>query len=290
MPEVSLPRPVPGFAALRRRWGETRSLDRLRAHYQLEVGLARRLVDAPKAQRLSAYGQVYDELFAAVHDHPQHTPLRRDHRAQIEAQLRVLRRHLGKRQVFLEIGAGDCRLSFAVCKLVRRVVAIDVSDRLLNLERTPENFSFALSGGTSIPVPAESVDVAYSNQLLEQLHPDDALEHLGNSHRALKLQGVYCCVTPNRISGPHDISAYFDSRARGLHLKEYSYRELSDVLRRAGFSRVAYGVGPLGQSVPRPLLFGLEAMLDGVPEPWRPTLCQNAVAGRLLGICAFAYK
>jgi hypothetical protein len=125
---------------------------------------------------------------------------------------------------------------------------------------------------------------------MEHLHPDDALEQLGNIHRALKLQGVYCCVTPNRTSGPHDISVYFDSRPRGLHLKEYSYRELSDVLRRAGFRRVTYRVGPLGQAVPRPLLFGLEAMLDGGPERWRPALCQNAVAGRLLGICAFAYK
>jgi hypothetical protein len=64
--------------------------------------------------------------------------------------------HLGEAQVFLEIGAGDCRLCFAVSRLERRVVAVDVSDRLLDADQTPGNFSFALSDGTSIPVPAEA--------------------------------------------------------------------------------------------------------------------------------------
>jgi hypothetical protein len=88
----------------------------LRAHYQLEMGLARRLMEAPKAQRLSAYGLVYDELFAGVPGHPQHTRLQNDDRGHVEAQLRALRRHLGEAQVLLEIGAGDCRLSFTVCR------------------------------------------------------------------------------------------------------------------------------------------------------------------------------
>jgi hypothetical protein len=64
--------------------------------------------------------------------------------------------------------------------------------------------------------------VAYSYQLMEHLHPGDALEQLVNIYQALKRDSVYCCVTPNRISGPHDISVYFDTVAQGLHLKEYS--------------------------------------------------------------------
>lgn len=139
-------------------------------------------------------------------------------------------------------------------------------------------------------MPSGSVDVAYSNQLMEHLHPDDALEQLANIHRALKPGSVYYCVTPSRISGPHDISVYFDTVAQGLHLKEYSYRGLTDLFRQAGFRRVAYYVSRLGGAVPRPLLFALEALLENIPGSWRPTLCQNAIAGRLLGIHAFAYK
>jgi SAM-dependent methyltransferase len=283
-------RPVAGFDMLRRRRGESRSLDRLRAHYDLEVQLARRLMNAPKAQRLSTYGLVYAELFAGVPDHPQRARRQTDERDRVDVQLRELHRHLGKAKVFLEIGAGDCRLSFAVCARVGRVVAIDVCDQLVDLDHAPENFSFLLSDGTSIPVPSGSVDVAYSNQLMEHLHPDDALEQLANIHRALKPGSVYYCVTPSRISGPHDISVYFDTVAQGLHLKEYSYRGLTDLFRQAGFRRVAYYVSRLGGAVPRPLLFALEALLENIPGSWRPTLCQNAIAGRLLGIHAFAYK
>lgn len=290
MRQARLPPPVPAFAALRRRRNEPRSLERLRAHYQLEVGLARRLMDAPKAQRLSAYGLTYDELFAGVPDHPQRTRLHSGDRSHLEAQLKALRPHLNEAQVFLEVGAGDCRLSFAVCRLVHRVIAVDVSDRLLNLAEAPENFSFVLSDGTSIPVPGESVDIAYSNQLMEHLHPDDALEQVNNIYCALKPGGVYCCLTPNRISGPHDISVYFNAVAQGLHLKEYSYRELSDVLERSGFKRIAYRVGRLGSWVPRPLLFAAEALLERIPARWRPVICQSAFVGRLLGICAFAWK
>jgi hypothetical protein len=68
-------------------------------------------------------------------------------------------------------------------------------------------------------------------------------------------------------------------------MKEYCRRELSDLFRRTGFRRVVFRVGLLGHWVPRPLLFALEAVLDSVPESWRPTLCQNALVGRLLGIC-----
>ena len=70
MRQMPLPRPVAGFARLRRRLGESRPLDRLRAHYDLEVQLARRLMNASKAQRPRMYQLVYDELFAGVPDHP----------------------------------------------------------------------------------------------------------------------------------------------------------------------------------------------------------------------------
>ena len=39
---------------------------------------------------------------------------------------------------------------------------------------------------------------------------------LANLYRALKPGAVYVCITPNRLSGPHDISLYFDSVATGF--------------------------------------------------------------------------
>jgi SAM-dependent methyltransferase len=59
---------------------------------------------------------------------------------------------------------------------------------------------------------------------MEHLHPDDASEQLANVYRALKPGGVYCCVTPNRISGLHDIPVYFDTVSQGLHERILSSR------------------------------------------------------------------
>ena len=90
-----------------------------------------------------------------------------------------------------------------------------------------------------MPVEPGSVDLAYSNQVMEHLHPEDALEQLANIHRALKPGGKYVCVTPNRLNGPHDISRYFEKTAVGLHLKEYTFAELSGLMRESGFRHVS---------------------------------------------------
>src|SRR5262245_64607084 len=83
---IPSPRPIAGFSAIRRRRHESRPLDRLRAHYVVETQLARRLMNASKTERLSAYKLVYDELFAKVPDHPQHTRRQREDRSHIEIQ------------------------------------------------------------------------------------------------------------------------------------------------------------------------------------------------------------
>jgi SAM-dependent methyltransferase len=73
---------------------------------------------------------------------------------------------------------------------------------------------------------------------MEHLHPDDALLQLTNVYRALAPGGVYICLTPNRLTGPHDISCYFDTVATGFHLKEYTASELIPLFRHVGFRSV----------------------------------------------------
>ena len=54
------------------------------------------------------------------------------------------------------------------------VYAVEVSEEITGNLAFPRNVRLLLSDGTSIPVPDASVAVAYSNQLMEHLHPDDA--------------------------------------------------------------------------------------------------------------------
>ena len=242
-------RPSDGRPIRRHFEEDPRSLERLKAHYDLEVMLADRLRQAPAVDRLRLYGEVYDELFAKLPDHYQFHLRDNGDATRINRKFRSLRPFLSADTDFLEIGAGDCQLSSRVASTVRSVIAVDVSEMVADLRDAPPNLSFVLSDGISIPIPAGSVDVVCSNDLMEHLHPDDAFTQLRNILAVLRPGGRYVCSTPNRITGPHDVSAMYDDVARGFHLKEYTSSDLREVLLRAGFRKVRFHVAIAGVPV-----------------------------------------
>jgi SAM-dependent methyltransferase len=123
------------------------------------------------------------------------------------------------------------------------VYALDVSEVISGGEAMPSNVELVLSDGTSIPLARESVDVAYSYQLMEHLHPEDAREQLSNIISVLKPGGRYVCVTPSRLGGPHDVSRFFDDVPTGFHLREYTYSEMHMLFTESGFRRVEAYMG-----------------------------------------------
>jgi ubiquinone/menaquinone biosynthesis C-methylase UbiE len=219
---------------------EKRSFQQLKEHYEIEKELAGRLRNACKEERKQLYALLYDELFKRVPHHPQLTRKRdsKVSRERVDRQMRFLNNFLSPETIFLEVGSGDCSLALEVARRVRKVYAVDVAKEITVKLDYPANFELIISDGCSIPVPENSVTVAYSDQLLEHLHPDDILEQLRNTYKALTPGGVSICITPNRLSGPHDISKYFDKVATGFHLKEYTNNELINIYRKIGFLRV----------------------------------------------------
>jgi SAM-dependent methyltransferase len=206
--------------------------------------------------------------------------------------MRLIGRYLKSGDVFLEVGPGDCGISLAVAETASRVYAVDVSTEAVGAIAPPENFSLAISDGVTIPVPEGSVDVAWSAQLMEHLHPDDAREQLENICRALRPGGVYICITPNRISGPHDISKRSADVAEGFHLREYTNRELHDLFCSVGFGRLCFFVGGKGVyiRVPYPLLLMLESVAGRLPRPMRKRLFGNVIGLALFGIVIVGEK
>jgi len=227
---------------------EPRTQEQIREHYEIERQLANRLRHASKQERRHLYSSLYDELFRRVPLHPQLTRKTSpaETRQAVETQMKFLRPFLTDESTFMEVGPGDCALSYEVTRFVRKVYAVDVSDEISKSRTTPTNFRLLLSDGCSIPLPRSSVDVAYSNQLMEHLHPDDALEQLSSIYRTLVPGGFYICITPNRLTGPHDVSRRFDAIATGFHLREYTISDLRILFREAGFSRVRVYVGGKG--------------------------------------------
>ncbi len=223
---------------------ESRSSEQIRQHYLIEKELAARLRTATREERRHLYTEVYDELFRRVPDHPQ-LALKLDEglrRRTIAERLELLKSYLKPNSTYLELGPGDCsRLEIA--KQVRMVYAVDVSREITRDIALPDNFELIISDGSSISVPDDSIDLAYSDQLIEHLHREDACEQLQNIHRVLAPGGTYICITPNRLSGPHAVSRNFDDVATGFHLKEYSVTELSQMFSAAGFRQLQALVG-----------------------------------------------
>jgi len=273
---------------------ESRTREQLRQHYEVERGLADRLSHANKEERRTLYSEVYDELFKRVPDHPQHTNKASPERlaADVEEKMQIVAPYLRKDVIFLEVGPGDCEFAKAVAPKVAQVLAIDVSDEITRRRELPQNLQVVISDGSSIPVPPSSVDIAYSNQLMEHLHPDDALDQLRHLHTALKPGGVYICITPSRLTGPHDISGDFDQEASGFHLKEYTVGALAVLFREVGFGKARIIFGGRGRFILLPPWTAAvcERLLDLLPHGLRKAIALKPPFRWLFGVRLIGFK
>jgi len=260
--------------------------ERVRRQYEVEKELANRLRNASREERSGLYSLVYAELFQRLPDHPAIEETPDTIRRRVLGQMLFLGRFLNKDAVLLEIGPGRCELSFEAAKYVKKVYALDVDEKVTDALPRPRNFELVLYGGVDFPMSEASVDVAYSNQFIEHLHAEDALEHLANIHSALVPGGVYICATPNRLSGPHDVSMYFDRVATCLHLKEYTTTELAGLFKRVGFSRVSTYAALKNRYCKTPLfaVTACEAILGVLPYRLKKALAGRLPLRAILGV------
>lgn len=269
-----------------------RSREQVYSHYLIEKDLASRLRSASREERRGLYTSVYDELLRRVDDHPLLGPVKdkAEPQALLGYHLNALAPFIKPDTVFLEIGAGTCQISLSVAPKVRHVYAVDVSKEITAGVEPPLNFDLLISNGTNIPVPPGSVTVAYSNQLMEHLHPDDAAEQLREIYTALAPGGVYLCFTPNRYTGPHDISRDFDDEATGLHLHEYTVRELRRILLEAGFHNAQLYFPSRHLLISAAPVATLESALQHLPSRSRRSVACQSVLRAMLGIRMVATK
>lgn len=271
-----------------------RTAESVRAQYEIEKELALRLKNAPREERAKLYPAVYNELFQRVPDHPQNTKQGTTRQAQtLRVQHRILGPYLNPGVSFLEIGAGDCALSHGVAPKVKQVFGLEVSTEIPRAGEDPANFTFVLSDGVGVPLDGNSVDVAFSWQVIEHIHPDDATGQLREIFRVLKPEGIYLCVTPNRLIGPGDVSIFFDREAQGLHLKEYSVSELAKLFKGAGFRRVWVERllwGTRRVRLPIWPMAILERLLETLPWALRVKIARTKFTKRVLDLTVGAQK
>ena len=213
-------------------------------------------------------------------------------------ELAFARRFVSADAVVAEIGPGRCAFAGALARHCRRVYGVDVIDQSPG-QSMPSNFQHVLTDGIHVPLPDQSVDVVVSNQMMEHLHPDDAIDQVNEVLRVLRNGGCYICMTPNRLHGPHDTSALFDDLpcpivdgcyvANGLHLKEYTNSELSQLFSRVGFRSCRHFAGARGIYIRvSPRLMGWsERWIRHIPARLRK---RSRVLRILLGVRVVALK
>jgi SAM-dependent methyltransferase len=246
-------------------------LEQVWRHYVVEKDIAQRLKDSDARQRKAILSTMYDELFAKVPDHPR---LTRRVSAEMtgsanRAKEAFFARFLTADCVALEFAPGDCCFAEMMAPRVKKLFGLDISDQREQGRPWPENFELVIYDGQSVEgIDAGSIDVVYSDQLLEHLHPDDAAAHLRLVRSLLRPGGCYVIVTPHAVTGPWDVSRYFSDVPEGFHLKEWTYAELEGYLTDAGYSRLKalYKKKMFVFTVPMPIYRLIERFLDSLPR------------------------
>ena len=275
----------PDFDRIRRARNEERTPERLSAHYKVEARLARQLAQSSRAERSHLYSNLYRQLFAHVLGHPQHGASTALRAGRIQTQAASLLKQLGPDATYVEIGCGDAALTKVIAARVRSAVGVDVTPVLVSADAPPA-FKFVQSDGITLDLPTGSADLVFSNQLMEHLHVEDAVVQLQEIHRILKPGGRYVCCTPNRLTGPHDISVYFGNQPTGFHMREYDHRSLGALFHSAGFSSVVATVSLKGRSLALPVavMGWAEKLLEAMPSRLRETLALQSIMVNVAGV------
>ena len=227
----------------------------VRLQWEQESTFARRILEAPKGSidRAEAVRHAYDtvtRIHAAVIG-ASGKPLVMGLHPRYERMLRSLlqrQRGRGVQPRFFEIGYGSGVLLKRVSEWGFPAAGIEVSPAMY--ERACRHFGrnrkvdlyvgdflrddFAAEG--------PRYTLVYWNDVFEHIPPDEIPDFLRKIHGLLAPGGQLVTITPNWHTRPWDITAALHparTEAAGLHLKEYTLREVTRLLREAGFSRVA---------------------------------------------------
>jgi 2-polyprenyl-3-methyl-5-hydroxy-6-metoxy-1,4-benzoquinol methylase len=147
----------------------------------------------------------------------------------------------------LEVGCGAGSLLESLAESgLRSLAGIDLAPSAVELTRkrlAPYGLADNVQQAT---VPhlirsgrAGTFDIVLLCDVIEHVPPSQVESLLADVRTLLRADGRLIAISPNAFAGPHDITRHFQapgSQPEGLHLHEYSLRELTDLLRRTGFA------------------------------------------------------
>lgn len=263
--------------------------------YKSEIKHSNRLRVEDKRVRQSLYQRVYDDYFSELPFHPTFHFRKKEKikKNRLEYLMKKISPLLKGNENFIEIGAGDCSLSYELSKYVKKIYALEVSDVTIDKKyEDSKNMEIIIFNGYDFPFEKETIDFAFSNQLLEHLHKDDAIEQTNSIYKCLKNGGKYMCITPNRLIGPGDITGYFGHELKGFHLKEYTSMELKKIFKTVGFRKIKFQSIIKGKSVfiPTYIIWITEKYISLVAKKKRTKILQNKLISIIFNSVIIAIK
>ncbi len=231
------------------------SLEELRTlHWEQDRDFAARILAAPKGseERTLAVRQAYEtvpiifaqkQLVAGTEDtlgmKPRHSIL--------VGKLIERQKQRGLEPSFFEIGFGSGGMLKSVVDQGYAAAGVEASqclrDQAVDLlgSEHAEKLMVADFLTHDFAHQAEPYTLIYWNDVFEHIPPDEIEEYLAKIFEMLAPGGSLVTITPNWHNRPSDATAILHpprTESRGLHLKEYTLREVTALLRRTGFRRV----------------------------------------------------
>ena len=161
---------------------------------------------------------------------------------------RIRRQAAGEPRI-LEIGCGaGSLLSSLADEGFRRIAGLDLAPGAVDRARERLRVH-GLSGNVRQGTPddlvreglSDSYDLILACDVIEHVPPARVREFLADVHRLLGANGTFVVITPNALSGPHDVTRHFrpaGAPPEGLHLREYRLGELAGLLEDAGYHQL----------------------------------------------------
>lgn len=228
---------------------------------ELEMEYAKRLRNSSREERrglyLEAYSAVSEKGALAMPKEPEKRTA-----GTSPSLVNSIIRLCDSSDSILEVGCGRGYTCLKLAPHVASLVGIDVSDPTLNEARklleTNQVSNVSILRGFADELTQyfgeEVFDKVISIDVYEHLHPEDAIMHLFQVYSVLNPKGRFIVVTPNRLTGPHDITRKLfpdADRPLGFHLNETTCTELVQQMEEVGFVKVR-AVMPISFRTPIP--------------------------------------
>ena len=212
------------------------------AHWTLKLRLTQELLESSPEDRWDTFERCYTTLYAELEWLSRLTG--QTDTTPASERYRVWADLIGEPpKAIYEVGSGKAAMIGYLAQIGHHCTATEITrQRGAKFAVEHANLRWTQTDGVHLGrfETDNHYDFVLSDNVIEHLHPDDLREHMAGARGILRRQGQYIFAVPHRWFGPADISKVFKyETAAGMHLKEYTYRELKTAATDAGFREIA---------------------------------------------------